>query len=112
MHCKSLWIKASAKCINVNVIDPEMPGGYRSAVHTDSTHSMMPQHLAMFSHVFLSFFLSFFLSVIYLYFIENCKMEKRRKDNLLLVNSRYGRNGNLAVLHRADPPYTQSTQAA
>ncbi len=28
------------------------------------------------------------------------------------MNSRYGRNGNLAVLHRADPPYTQSTQAA
>ncbi len=30
MHCKSLWIKASAKCINVNVIsltgdDPIIP---------------------------------------------------------------------------------------
>ncbi len=22
MHCKSLWIKASAKCINVNVKEP------------------------------------------------------------------------------------------
>ncbi len=21
MHCKSLWIKASAKCINVNVVE-------------------------------------------------------------------------------------------
>ncbi len=109
MQCKSLWIKASAKCMNVNVIDPEMPGGYRSAVHTDSAHSMMPQHLAMFSHVFLSFFLSFF----YLYFIENCKMGKKKKRQFVAcVNSRYGRNGNLVVLHRADPPYTQSTQAA
>ncbi len=69
---KSLWTKASTKCINVNVIDPEMPGGYRSAVHTDSTHSMMPQHLGMFSHVFL-------FSVISLYFIENCKKKKKKK---------------------------------
>ncbi len=76
MHCKLLWIKAYAKCINVNVIDPEMPGGYRSAVHTDSTHSLMPQHLAMFSHVFLSF-LSFFL--LFIYILLNCKMEKKEK---------------------------------
>ncbi len=24
LHCKSLWIKASAKCINVNVLKPRL----------------------------------------------------------------------------------------
>jgi len=35
MHCKSLWIKASAKCINVNVYQTQGGQTARPALHSE-----------------------------------------------------------------------------
>ncbi len=48
MHCKSLWIKASAKCINVNVnvdIEFSMPKTKGTIQTSVSSHRMGDVHV-------------------------------------------------------------------
>ncbi len=47
MHCKSLWIKASAKCINVNVVNTELIFTF-SFVATLSGGVMIDRYLYIF----------------------------------------------------------------
>ncbi len=35
MHCKSFWIKASAKCINVNTVSQLKPAHVHTVAHTE-----------------------------------------------------------------------------
>ncbi len=45
MHCKSLWIKASGKCISVTInlfFIPQLPVDFRDGVKNETGFSLMP----------------------------------------------------------------------